>query len=177
MRPRGTSRGPATPGHRDRGPGMDRHRHRARGADPRERADQALSPPVQCPPASDDKTYPYIKIHWQEDFPKVSIVRRMERDGARYYGPFTSAYAVRQTLDVLRRVFPYLDCNRRSRARTRSRASTITSSAARARASERWTKRAIARSWRAWPRSWKATATSARPTQSTDAVCGGEPPI
>jgi len=60
----------------------------------------------------DDKTYPYIKIHWQDDFPKVSIVRRMERDGARYYGPFTSAYAVRQTLDVLRRVFPYLDCDR-----------------------------------------------------------------
>ena len=60
----------------------------------------------------DDKTYPYIKVHWNEDFPKVSIVRRMERDGARYYGPFTSAYAVRQTLDVLRRVFPYLDCNR-----------------------------------------------------------------
>ncbi len=60
----------------------------------------------------DDKTYPYIKLHWHDDFPKVSIVRRMERDGARYYGPFTSAYAVRQTLDVLRRVFPYLDCNR-----------------------------------------------------------------
>ncbi len=53
-----------------------------------------------------------FKIHWQDDFPKVSIVRRMERDGARYYGPFTSAYAVRQTLDVLRRVFPYLDCDR-----------------------------------------------------------------
>jgi excinuclease ABC subunit C len=60
----------------------------------------------------DDKTYPYIKVHWHEEFPKVSIVRRMERDGARYYGPFASAYAVRQTLDVLRRVFPYLDCNR-----------------------------------------------------------------
>ena len=60
----------------------------------------------------DDKTYPYIKLHWQEDFPKVSIVRRMERDGGRYYGPFTSAYAVRQTLDGLRRVFPYLDCTR-----------------------------------------------------------------
>jgi excinuclease ABC subunit C len=60
----------------------------------------------------DDKTYPYIKLHWQEDFPKVSIVRRMERDGGRYYGPFTSAYAVRQTLDGLRRVFPYLDCSR-----------------------------------------------------------------
>ena len=60
----------------------------------------------------DDKTYPYIKLHWNEDYPKVSIVRRMERDGSRYYGPFTSAYAVRQTLDVLRRVFPYLDCTR-----------------------------------------------------------------
>lgn len=60
----------------------------------------------------DDKTYPYIKIHWHEDFPKISIVRRMDRDGARYYGPFTSGYVVRQTLDVLRRVFPYLDCTR-----------------------------------------------------------------
>lgn len=60
----------------------------------------------------DDKTYPYIKLHWQDDFPKVSIVRRMEQDGARYYGPFASGYAVRQTLDALRRVFPYLDCNR-----------------------------------------------------------------
>ncbi|HEY64982.1 MAG TPA: excinuclease ABC subunit UvrC [Caldilineae bacterium] len=60
----------------------------------------------------DDKNYPYIKIHWQDDFPKVSIVRRMAQDGARYYGPFTSAAAVRQTLDALRRVFPFLDCNR-----------------------------------------------------------------
>ena len=60
----------------------------------------------------DDKTYPYIKIHWQDPFPKVSITRRMEQDGARYYGPYTSASAVRQTLDVLRRVFPYLTCNR-----------------------------------------------------------------
>ena len=60
----------------------------------------------------DDKTYPYLKIHWQDDFPKVSIVRRMEHDGARYYGPFASPGALRQTLDALRRVFPYLDCNR-----------------------------------------------------------------
>jgi excinuclease ABC subunit C len=60
----------------------------------------------------DDKTYPYIKIHWQDPFPKITIVRRMMQDGARYYGPFTSAYAVRQTLDALRRVFPYLDCDR-----------------------------------------------------------------
>lgn len=60
----------------------------------------------------DDKTYPYIKIHWQDDFPKVSVTRRVQRDGARYYGPYTSASAVRQTLDNLRRIFPYLTCNR-----------------------------------------------------------------
>lgn len=60
----------------------------------------------------DDKQYPYIKINWQDDFPKVEIVRRMSRDGARYFGPFTSARAVSQTLEALRRIFPYLDCNR-----------------------------------------------------------------
>jgi excinuclease ABC subunit C len=60
----------------------------------------------------DDKRYPYIKVSWQEDFPRVLIVRRMERDGARYFGPFTAAWAVQQTLNTLRRVFPYLTCNR-----------------------------------------------------------------
>ena len=60
----------------------------------------------------DDKRYPYIKITWQEDYPKPIIVRRMERDGARYFGPFTAAWAVQQTLHTLRRVFPYLTCNR-----------------------------------------------------------------
>ncbi len=60
----------------------------------------------------DDKHYPYIKIRWQDDFPKVERVRRMEDDGARYFGPFASSRAVTQTLDALRRIFPYLDCNR-----------------------------------------------------------------
>ncbi len=60
----------------------------------------------------DDKNYPYIKIHWEDDYPKVTIVRRMAQDGGRYYGPYTSAWNVRQTLDGLRRIFPYLTCNR-----------------------------------------------------------------
>lgn len=60
----------------------------------------------------DDKRYPYIKIHWQEDFPHVTVTRLIQQDGARYFGPFASAWAVHQTLDVLRRVFPYLTCNR-----------------------------------------------------------------
>lgn len=60
----------------------------------------------------DDKRYPYIRVTWQEDFPRVQVVRRMLRDGARYFGPYTSSGAMRQTLDLLRRIFPYLTCNR-----------------------------------------------------------------
>ncbi len=60
----------------------------------------------------DDKRYPYIKVHWAEAFPHVTVTRRVENDGSRYYGPYTSAWAVYQTLDVLRRVFPYLTCDR-----------------------------------------------------------------
>jgi excinuclease ABC subunit C len=60
----------------------------------------------------DDKRYPYIKIHWQDPYPKVTVTRLMQDDGARYFGPYTSAWAVFQTLDVLRRVFPYLTCDR-----------------------------------------------------------------
>ncbi len=60
----------------------------------------------------DDKRYPYIKIHWADPFPKVSVTRRMVDDGSRYYGPYTSVWAVHQTLDVLRKIFPYLTCDR-----------------------------------------------------------------
>jgi len=60
----------------------------------------------------DDKRYPYIKIHWAEAFPKVTVTRQMADDGSRYFGPYTSAWAVHQTLDALRRVFPYLTCDR-----------------------------------------------------------------
>jgi len=60
----------------------------------------------------DDKRYPYIKITWADPYPKVFITRRMEQDGSRYFGPFTSSAAVHQTLDLLRKSFPYLTCNR-----------------------------------------------------------------
>ncbi len=60
----------------------------------------------------DDKRYPYIKIHWAEPFPKVTVTRQMDDDGSRYFGPYTSAWAVYQTLDVLRKIFPYLTCDR-----------------------------------------------------------------
>ena len=60
----------------------------------------------------DDKRYPYIKVHWADPFPKVTVTRQMVEDGSRYFGPYTSAWAVYQTLDVLRKVFPYLTCDR-----------------------------------------------------------------
>jgi excinuclease ABC subunit C len=60
----------------------------------------------------DDKRYPYIKVHWNEPFPKVTVTRQMTEDGSRYFGPYTSAWAVYQTLDTLRHIFPYLTCDR-----------------------------------------------------------------
>jgi len=60
----------------------------------------------------DDKQYPYIKVHWSDPFPKVTVTRRMVQDGSRYFGPYTSVWAVHQTLDLIRRIFPYLTCDR-----------------------------------------------------------------
>jgi excinuclease ABC subunit C len=60
----------------------------------------------------DDKRYPYIKVHWATPFPKVTVTRQMVQDGSRYFGPYTSVWAVHQTLDVLRHIFPYLTCDR-----------------------------------------------------------------
>lgn len=60
----------------------------------------------------DDKRYPYIKVHWPDEFPKITVTRRMVNDGSRYFGPYTSVWAVHQTLDVLRKIFPYLTCDR-----------------------------------------------------------------
>ena len=60
----------------------------------------------------DDKRYPYVRVHWADPFPKVTMTRRVTNDGSRYYGPYTSVWAVHQTLDVLRKIFPYLTCDR-----------------------------------------------------------------
>jgi excinuclease ABC subunit C len=60
----------------------------------------------------DDKQYPYIKINWQEPFPKVETTRRILKDGSRYFGPYAAMWAVQNTLRTLRRAFPYLTCDR-----------------------------------------------------------------
>ncbi|WP_447973611.1 excinuclease ABC subunit UvrC [Nitrospira sp. Kam-Ns4a] len=58
----------------------------------------------------DDKQYPYLRLPVKEDFPRLSIVRRVQKDGALYYGPYTPAGALRETLKVIRRVFPLATC-------------------------------------------------------------------
>jgi excinuclease ABC subunit C len=60
----------------------------------------------------DDKRYPYIKVHVTESYPKVTVTRNVVQDGSRYFGPYTSVWGVHQALDVVRRIFPYLTCDR-----------------------------------------------------------------
>ncbi|MSQ09903.1 MAG: excinuclease ABC subunit UvrC [Dehalococcoidia bacterium] len=60
----------------------------------------------------DDKTYPYLKIDLNEPWPRVLITRRRERDGARYFGPYTNSGAVRSTMALVKKLFPYRSCNK-----------------------------------------------------------------
>jgi len=60
----------------------------------------------------DDKTFPYLKIDPNEDWPRVYITRRLEQDGGHYFGPFASAKSVRQTLKVIKRIFPFRSCSK-----------------------------------------------------------------
>ena len=61
----------------------------------------------------DNKTFPYLKIDINEDWPVVCVTRRVQKDGARYFGPFASAGSVRKTLRLIKRLFPYRSCSKR----------------------------------------------------------------
>ena len=60
----------------------------------------------------DDKAFPYLKINLNEDWPGVYITRRLEENGGRYFGPFASAKSVRQTLKVIKGIFPFRSCSK-----------------------------------------------------------------
>ncbi|MBR7044039.1 MAG: excinuclease ABC subunit UvrC [Lachnospiraceae bacterium] len=60
----------------------------------------------------DDKTYPYIKVTVQEDYPRILFSRQIKKDKARYFGPFTSGLAVRETIELLNRIYGLRDCSR-----------------------------------------------------------------
>ena len=61
----------------------------------------------------DDKTYPYLKVDLAEEFPRVYITRGVHQDGARYFGPFASAGSVRQSMDLVKKLFPYRSCTKK----------------------------------------------------------------
>lgn len=60
----------------------------------------------------DDKTYPYIKVTVGEDFPRVLFARQMKKDKSRYFGPYTSAGAVKDTIDLINKLYRLRTCNR-----------------------------------------------------------------
>lgn len=58
----------------------------------------------------DDKSYPYIKVTLQEPYPRVFVTRKLQSDGARYFGPYTDVAAMRRALDVVKRIFTVRSC-------------------------------------------------------------------
>lgn len=60
----------------------------------------------------DDKTYPFIKITFNEDFPRIMLTRQVKRDGARYFGPYQSGILLRELIELIREVFLLRYCNK-----------------------------------------------------------------
>ena len=61
----------------------------------------------------DDKTYPYIKVTLDEKFPRVTLVRKMKKDRGKYYGPYSNSGAVRETIDLTRKLFGIRNCDKK----------------------------------------------------------------
>ena len=60
----------------------------------------------------DDKTYPFIKVTLQEEYPRIQIVRQMKKDKAKYYGPYTSGLAVKDVVELVTKLYHLRTCNR-----------------------------------------------------------------
>jgi excinuclease ABC subunit C len=60
----------------------------------------------------DDKHYPYIKVTMNESYPRILKTRRVEKDGAKYFGPYSSAFAVNDAIDTIKKLFPIKTCNK-----------------------------------------------------------------
>lgn len=61
----------------------------------------------------DDKHYPYIKLTMQDDFPRILMTRKVIKDGAKYFGPYMSAFMVKETLETLRQIFKIRSCSKK----------------------------------------------------------------
>ncbi|WP_317856340.1 excinuclease ABC subunit UvrC [Chakrabartyella piscis] len=60
----------------------------------------------------DDKSYPYIKITTQEDYPRIFVTRRVDKDKSKYYGPYTDALAVKEMVETIHKIFPIRKCKK-----------------------------------------------------------------
>lgn len=60
----------------------------------------------------DDKQFPYVRIDFSKDFPRIEIVRKVEKDGAKYFGPYLAAHLVREVLDAVYKLFPIRSCKK-----------------------------------------------------------------
>jgi excinuclease ABC subunit C len=60
----------------------------------------------------DDKNYPYIKVTMSEEYPRIFMTRRVGKDGACYFGPYSNVFSVRETLNLVRKIFPVRSCKR-----------------------------------------------------------------
>ena len=112
----------------------------------------------------DDKSYPVLAVTLNEEFPRLMVYRGPRRKGVRYFGPYSHAWAIRETLDLLTRVFPARTCSAgcsSGTVRSSGRACSATSTSARRRASDGSAPRSIAGSC-----STSATSCPARPTGS-----------
>jgi excinuclease ABC subunit C len=58
----------------------------------------------------DDKSYPFIKITLTDDFPRIERTRKLPNDGSRYFGPYASASSVDESMNLIRRIFPFRTC-------------------------------------------------------------------
>ena len=116
----------------------------------------------------DDKTYPYVGISLDEDFPRVYFTREKHRRDRAYFGPFSSAKRVRETLDLLGKVFQYRTCEGKEPGRRRAApASTTSSSAARRRAWATCRRRSTARTSRRSSRSCPGATARSSGTSSS----------
>ncbi|MCR4739097.1 MAG: excinuclease ABC subunit UvrC [Lachnospiraceae bacterium] len=69
----------------------------------------------------DDKTYPYIKVSVNEDYPRIYMTRQVKKDNARYFGPFTSANAVKDTIELLQKLYGIRPCGKKISANASSK--------------------------------------------------------
>ncbi|NLV37284.1 MAG: excinuclease ABC subunit UvrC [Clostridiaceae bacterium] len=60
----------------------------------------------------DDKNYPYIKITMNEEYPRILMTRRVDKDGAKYFGPYSNVFSVRETMNLIKKIFPIKTCKR-----------------------------------------------------------------